>query len=653
MRGKVLTLLFAVLIASSAVSYDVSDASVQGDGLRLDMVCPFSPEGFSLTNTSMRTVDLRDYTVTDGEGTVSFTESMTVRPGGTVTIMESQPADWMCISDFRLYGSGGITASKFRLADSGDDVYLMKGDTVTDSFAWGSVFADGWDGPGLRKIPKKTVAMRNHAYGTEGETEEWRTYVPGMTLYHFTRTYGGCTVTPFSFPESDGGEIVKAIQDADSTVDISIYTITHPSIFSVLAHALSEGVRVRILVEGSPAGGIPADEVSLLTALVKQGADVHVIKTEDSYKRYTYVHSKYAVIDGDTAVVTSENWTYSSFAENRGWGCIVGSRDLAAYLERFFESDFDISKPDIHTLKELYPTAVASKIDKFSPVESEFRTYTADVTPVVSPDYSRKTLLSFISGATERVYSQQLHVDYGWLDEDDSPLSAMEDLAHSGVDCRLLVDVTYDDPEDSDLEDGYGIVSYYEDSGLLNARFEDSDAFGMAHNKGLVCDGSVWIGSMNWTENSVSYNREMSVIIHSREVADLYAGLFLSDWGEESDSEVSIDVEVSGNVYGEDATLDASGSSVPPGSTFSWDLDGDGECERRGKKVKWRFYEDTECTLTVTTPDGESYMHTFTVSVSGDDGDSEEPLLSGPVKYLPLAALSAIIIGVKRIRRSQ
>lgn len=651
MRGNTFSLIVVIAVLLTALPLTSSDSDASEDALRLDMICPTAPEGFRIMNVSAHTVDLRGYTVTDGEGTVTFSERLDIPPGCTVTVMSSQPEPWMCISDYRLYGQDGITAKRFTLADAGDDIYLKEGETVVDSFAWGSVYSSGWDGAGLERIPKKTVALRNHAFGMDGETEEWRAYVPGATLYHFTRTYPDCTVIPFSFPESDGSEIVSAIQSAERTVDISVYTISHPGIASVLAHVLSNGVRVRILVEGSPAGGIPSEEISMLTSLVKLGADVHVIKSNDSYKRFPYVHTKYALIDGDTAVITSENWTESAFSGNRGWGCVIIDSSLTGYLELFFESDFDPSKQDIAELKRLFPTAVASKIPEFSPVASDFRTYTADITPVISPDYSRKTLMSFISGASGRLYSQQLYVEYGWLEYGDNPLSRMEDLAHAGVDCRLLVDVTYDDPLDDDPEDGYGIFAHYDGTDLLNVRYEDSDLFGMAHNKGIVKDSSVWIGSMNWTENSVSRNREVSVIIDSPEIADYYATLFLTDWGQDYQGEVILDVKVTGAEYGQQAILDATRSAAPQGSVFEWDLDGDGECERRGRSASWRFYSDTECVLKVTTPDGDVYEHTFTVSLE-DEGSDEKPTIDGPVKYVPLAVLGAIIIGLKRIRRS-
>ena len=649
MRGK---LTFLIVIALLLLSFpcDASNASAGYGSLRLDMVCPVNPEGFTLVNDSFYAVDLRDYTVTDGEGTVTFTESIILQAGRSITIMADTPAEWMMISEYRLMGQNGIVAKKFTLADNGDDIYLKKGDEVIDSFAWGSVYTNGWSGSGLAKIPKKTMAMRNHAYGDPGETEEWRTYVPGMTLYHFLRTYGNCEIVPFSFPESDGREVIAALQDVQQYVDISIYTISHPDVASVLLYLLKKGVNVRILVEGSPAGGVPEEEITMLTALYRNGADIHVLKSNDSYKRYSYVHSKYAIIDDSEIVITSENWTESSFSSNRGWGCVIRNEECARYLKLFFDSDFDLSKQDVFLLKSVYPTSTSSKIAEFRPVSENFRTYIAEVTPVVAPDYSRKALLNYLSDAEERVYSQQLYVDYDWLSEDDNPLSVMEDLAQSGVDCRLLVDVTYDSPFDGDLKDGYGIVAYYEENGLLDTRFEDSSTFTMAHNKGIVKDDTVWIGSMNWTENSISSNREMSVIIRSQEISDYYANLFLTDWGVEFDGTVSLNVDVQCDGYGKYATLDASVSSVPQGSVFEWDLDGDGEFEKKGRSVRWKFYEDTDCLLRVTTPDGEEYEYTFNVSFEEEkDGGLQ---LDGPIKYVPLIALCAIIIAVKRIRRT-
>ena len=662
MRRIFITLAAAVILLSPVILADGSDAgwfyfaNETWEGtLEFSMVSPSGVEGFTLFNHTLDPVDLRDYYVTDGEGNVEFNESIVVGSMCSVTIMRSEPEAWMCIDSCHLFGQDGISADrKFTLSDTGDDLYLKKGNETVDSFAWGSVYDSGWQGDGFSKIPKKSLAyMDAYLIGWDIITE-WKIYVPGMTLYHDPTTYTGVQVTPFSFPESDGDEIITALQSAQSEVCISIYTISHPRIFSALSYLCGKGVSVRMLVEGSPVGGIPTDEIQYLAALQKKGADIHIIKSADGYKRYQYVHSKYAVIDGCTSVITSENWTESSFASNRGWGCIIEDQRFARILKNMFDSDFDGRRLDISGFRELYPTAISKNIEGFVPSEDHYPSFTADVTPVIAPDYSEKVLYSFLQGAENRIYSQQLYVEYDWTGGGENPLTIMRDAGMRGVDSRVLVDVTYDDPLDTDYKDGYGIYTFFEDDPYLKVKYENSPKFGMAHNKGIVCDDRVWIGSMNWTENSINSNREVSVIIDSKEIADMYASLFTEDWDGSYHDKMILNVNVPDAEYGKELLLDASHSVVPTGCTFEWDLDGDGESERKGRTASWRFYRDTECTLKVTDREGNVETYSFIVKMpeaeqqgtEGNDGG----FLDSPLKYLPLILICAIIIVVKRIR---
>ncbi|MBP5394372.1 MAG: hypothetical protein J6Y18_00470, partial [Candidatus Methanomethylophilaceae archaeon] len=489
----------AVLLLVSPVFSDTSDAKglfgIYDRGVEFQMVSVSSVEGFTIVNFSPDPIDLRDYYVTDGEGKIVFTESLVLEDLKILTVLKSEPEAWMDIDSYVIVGQNGIKADKkFTLADSGDDLYLMKGDEVVDSIAWGSVYDSGWQGSGFSKVPKKTLMWRDYRSRGLEIYAVWILYVPGMTRLYNPPTYKDAQVLPFSFPESDGSEIVSALQSAQSEVCISIYTITHPTIFSVLAHLCGKGITVKILVEGSPVGGIPHEEIQYLAALQKLGADIHIIKSEDSYKRYQYVHTKYALIDNRTSVITSENWTESSFASNRGWGCVIENEDLARYLAVFFRWDFDGSRQDIKTFREAYPTAIARNIDGFSPVDFEYGWYTASVTPVIAPDSSKDKLYSFLNSAQTRLYSQQLYVEYDWTKGGENPLMIMRDAGMRGVDSRVLVDVTYDDPLDTDYKDGYGLYTFFEDDPYLHVKYENSPKFGMAHNKGIVCDDRVWIG---------------------------------------------------------------------------------------------------------------------------------------------------------------
>ena len=651
-------LLIALTVALLLTPVFVPDSGASGQpALMFDMVCPTGTEGFSVRNISPGELDLEGYSVTDGEGTLTFGDVRLDR-GASLAVMTSAPEEWMHIGDHVLYTST-VQDGRFSMSDSGDDLYLLDpSGEVIDSFVYGDVEEyTHWDGEPYHRVPKKTVAYRNLWYRQPYDGEEWIDHVPGRTLYHFPRTYEDCTVTPVLFPDSEGRPIVKELQEAEDTVRISMYTFESVPVTSVLVSLLDSGVDVEMFMEASPAGGISGKEVSLLKTLSMHGADIRMIKSLDGYKRFDYVHAKYAVIDDDTSIVTSENWTDYAFGNNRGWGVIVEDAGCASYLTEIYESDREGC--DITEFTELYPTSVPANVPRHERIEDGFDTYTASVTTAVSPDYSREALMGFIDSSEERFYSQQLNVDYDWLTGTDNPLTMMEEKQAQGLDVRLQVDVTYDSPDDTDLKDGYGIYSYYSYRGTLDVRYTDGSR--LFHNKGMISDDRTWIGSMNWTDASIRENREMCLIVDSKEFTDVFADAFISDWGPVCSGEPELKVDVSGGGYGKQTVLDAGGSSLPFGTSLEWDLDGDGVTDRKGTRAEWRFYRDTECSLTALTPDGDELKMDFTVHIDGEtkessmvngDVNSEEEesgFIEGPVKYVPLIILIATIILLKRI----
>lgn len=642
MRRFYIIAVLALCLFCPVVSEDSHGTAV---GPIIDMVNPTgSSEGFSVRNNSFTYIDLVDYYVTDGEGTVRFTQSLTLGPGQVMTFLSGEAEEWLLIDSYIVFGTCGVEAKGFSLNDNGDDVHIFSNDgTLVDSFVYGDCEPSGlWEGEAFRKIPKKKVAIRNNGSSAPYDGERWKIHVPGRTLYHYLRTYEDCVVTPFSFPESDGLPVIKAVQQAEQSFSASLYTLEDKTFASALRDAVRRGVDVTILVEGSPVGGLDSDCMAILKTLENEGAEVLMMRSYDSYKRFSNLHTKYAVIDGDTVVVTSENWTEAGFSENRGWGVIVENRECAEYVQTIFRSDSQ--GLDVVTFGSVYSTVLPAVLSPCDEVVETFKTYIADVSPVISPDYSRETLMWFLDSAETRLYSQQLSVDHSWMDA-YGPLTVMEEAEARGVDVRLQVDVTYDSPYDDDAKDGYTLHTYYRMKGTLNVRYSVLDK--LVHNKGIISDDSVWIGSINWTGASLDDNREMAMIVHSEEVTDIYARLFLEDWGPEFDGTVELNVDITGD--GRKKTLDASGSTVPFGSEIGWDLDGDGEYESRKMTAEWTFFEDTECTLTVVTPDGELYTHVFTVGVGGTSNNGGG-FPEGPLKYIPAIVLVTMIIAVKRIR---
>ena len=642
------TLVFLLLLFLIPFIASDSDGRVE-----LDMVCPTGPEGFTIISYDFDGTDLKGWSVSDGEGTISFNESVFIGPMESVTVMSQTPPDWMQLESYVLYGESGIVNDGFNLNDKGDEIYLKDPNgNIIESFCYG----DSKDPDPFQKITKGHVAQKNHMYEYDDYEDRWILHVPGRTQYHLMRTYEDCEVIPFSFPESNGEEILAHIQDAKESIRISIYTFDNKDIASAIKFALDKGVKVRMLIEGGPAGGIDQDEIRVLTTLWKSGADIRLISSEDSYKRYQYIHSKYAIIDDDITIITSENWTDSAFSGNRGWGSVIRNEECASYLMKIFDSDFT-DKGDLNDFRDVYPTSLPYALKQYVPVVQGFESYVADVSPVICPDYSFKTLKRFITSATERVYSQQLNVQFDWTGSVDNPLQWMRELGSKGIDSRLLVDVTYASPYDKEYKDGYGLYTMYQHDTDIKLRYFLSDISGLMHNKGIIVDDKVWIGSMNWTDNSIWSNREMSVIIHSKEISDMFTGLFLDDWGTEFDGTIDIKVNTSKVEYGEYVTLDASDSSVPFGSEFSWNLDNDEGIERTGHKVEWKFYEDTDCTLIVTDMEGNVYTKEFHISLKEEILSDDDPdngfALKGPLKYIPLILLIAGIMVLRRFNANR
>lgn len=633
--------ILVALVLLAVIAVPSYDAYSDDDYLRISEVMPYGQsEGISLRNYGNSTVDLRDYRIEDGEGSISFTLPLTVGPGSSVTILRNLPDRWIRDRNILTYDGNGIVSKKFQLNDKGDEVTLRTSKGVLiDAFVYGEGSLDeGWNGPSFASIPSNCIAVRISMIDTDS-AKDWTVAVPGRTSLTETSYLG--KVTPFVFPDSKGHPLIDAIGKAESEVLVSVYILDHPDIVYVLSKLSENGVRVMVLIEGAPSGGVPDQEKGMMEFLKRSGSQVLVMKNVEGFRRYSYLHNKFAVIDSQKVVVTSENWRESSFGNNRGWGAIVESAEYGEYMRNVFFDDADIRFGDVHRFEDVYPNVLPLRPSANGRIEWDtYPSFDCIVYPMVCPDFAFDPLVRLISGAEERVFAQQMTVDMSWL-SDWSPLMAMELAYRNGADCRLIVDVTFDSPYDDDPNDGYLIK---EMADIRVKTGNDTQFKGMIHNKGLIVDDSVWIGSMNWNHASFGNNREMGVLISSPEVADIYASYFIGDWGGFSGT-VELRAEAR-TVSGGSVVLDASSSSVPSGILFEWDLDSDGTADRSGEKIVAEFPEGLSiCTLWVTDEDGVTHTLEVRVFIEPRSMDLRH------LKYLPIVILCIMILVHRAIRK--
>ncbi|MDD4668712.1 MAG: phospholipase D-like domain-containing protein [Candidatus Methanomethylophilus sp.] len=534
-RYRILPTMAAVLLI--LIAPPLISGTAEGDaaaGLLITEVSPFSQyEGISITNGSDSAVSLNGLTLTDGEGTLTFTAPLSLASDERLTLVKNAGGDWFSSRDgTMLFAAEGIEKKgSFILADAGDDVALYRGDVLLDTVCYrsGSV-ATGWSGA--------PVALGSGQYLVRtGQTDtdtaaDWLATKPGWTRL----VYGGpgayeAAVTPFAFPESAGIPIYRTLEEARASVDISLYLLTCPNIATLLCDLAGRGVAVRVLLEGAPLGMDISTELRLMRSLTDAGGEVRLINPPTAEtSRFTYLHTKYAVIDGSAVVITSENWTSSNLGYgtgNRGWGAVITGSEYATVMAAIFANDWSTEFGDVQPLDRVYPglQAYGGTLSYTPPAEYETVTFTAGVTPIVSPDCSWDALETLTAGTGTRLYAEQLDLGSSYADlPAGTPVAWLQAAAQRGADVRLILD--------SGGDERAALVNLINTTTAVKAiALDGGNDFAAVHNKGIIADGNVWVGSVNWTATSFHANREAAVLITAPTAAEFWQELFLKDWG--------------------------------------------------------------------------------------------------------------------------
>jgi len=71
----------------------------------------------------------------------------------------------------------------------------------------------------------------------------------------------------------------------------------------------------------------------------------------------------------------------------------------------------------------------------------------------------------------------------------------------------------------------------YLDSFGIEVKFGDTTKLDAIHNKGVIVDEkAVLVSSINWSNESVTENRETGIIIYDSDVANYFTNIFEWDW---------------------------------------------------------------------------------------------------------------------------
>ncbi|RKZ35220.1 phospholipase D family protein [bacterium] len=155
----------------------------------------------------------------------------------------------------------------------------------------------------------------------------WEHFADGSDNPTYAVQTRECKITPLFSPDDDCSDaIVDCINNAQKTVDVSIYTFTSRPISNALVRANKRGVSVRVIMDREQSAG----HYSKKRYLHNSGIPVRVHIGDG------LMHNKFAVIDTQIVITGSYNWTASAQKYNFENIVIIESPEVAKIYQKEF-----------------------------------------------------------------------------------------------------------------------------------------------------------------------------------------------------------------------------------------------------------------------------------------------------------------------------
>ena len=581
-------------------------------------------EYVALVNPSPVPVGLGGWYLSDGEGTVTLPPSAVLPGNGRTVLTQNSTAyslETLATPDYTWLDGNATPANRsgsFALSNTGDALTLHDASgTLIDVFAWGNTTyaGAGWSDPTLLNATRGEVMTRRSSGGwvDTNTSADWARLAPriiGQSDLPLTAFTTSAMVEAIASP-GRSREILEIYLDlATASIRVSVYQLTSLAVQDALLRARVRGVSVRVLLDGTPVGGLDQREWGIAGNLTAAGAEVRFLLAGSSgVARYAHLHAKYVIVDDAVALVSSENFGDNGFpafgtSGNRGWTVAVADPPVATYLAVVFDADFDPRRLDSRAYADMVVTPVATAPEPSGPylwtVEPLAVTDPATVTPVIGPEHSfhDAAILGLLRSATRTL---DIEAFYAYRDWEGGPNLYLEEAvaaARRGVAVRVLLDATWYNIEPTEPGDNDDTVAYLngiaQAEGIpLQAKLALPALHGVVkyHNKGVVVDGErVFVSSFNWNLFSPARNREVGLIVENDAIAGFFQGLFVHDWKEDLEAPMA-DITAEPRVpVNETFPLIGLGSTDNLGVVnWSWDLDGDGDFDAYGAVVEHAY----------------------------------------------------------------
>ncbi len=287
-------------------------------------------------------------------------------------------------------------------------------------------------------------------------------------------------------PDDGIAPVFELIQSAKSSIDLVIYQLKDKAIGDALIEAQKRGVRVRVLLNAGYYGKQEKVNMPAYEYLKSHSIEVHFTP---SY--FALTHQKTIIIDREKAFIMTFNLVPKYYPTGREFGIITTNPNDVKSVADTFDADWNSKK-----ISTQYGDSL-----------------------VWSPN-SETDMLLIIKNAkkTLSVYNEEMAYDV--------ITDALIDAAKRGVDVKIVM--TY-------AANWRSAFATLRNNGVHIRTYEGAKSL-YIHAKMIVADDAyAFVGSENFSENSLNKNRELGLFISDPVILKSLIHTFTNDWNKGED----------------------------------------------------------------------------------------------------------------------
>ncbi len=399
---------------------------------------------------------------------------------------------------------------------------------------------------------------------------------PGWSWLEFQQPMRGAgPLTIAIAPDSSYDLVAQTLTTAHSSIDLEAFTFDQAHLGELLAAKAADGVQVRVLLDGAPAGGL-SDQTRYICQQISKNYPnsgcwfMHSDSTQNIHARYANLHAKFAIVDHQRMLIGSENFGNNALpddskadgtAGHRGVIALLQSPEVITRAQAIFAADLNTAHLDV------VPWCNSGLCAPYGPPSAGFTpvyttggvTYTVRYAPLVikenvpmtlstSPENHIRSQVGILpllarAGPGDEIVIQQLDEPTYWGSSASTPeadpnlrLQAIVGAAQRGARVRVVLDGFYDRPQALRSNDStvHYLMSLQAQNGWdIQAVIGNPTALGI-HNKLMLVrvagQGYAQIGSWNGSETSAKRNREMSLLVESNAAYEYLKRVVMGDF---------------------------------------------------------------------------------------------------------------------------